>query len=370
MDGHDLRHDERNRHGTVTAAISIPGKPAEVTASWLSTVLGAEVRTVETTPIGTGQTGATYRVSVTYDDENGSLPGTFAIKLPSQDDTVRDRVSMGYRSEHAFYTNVAAHVQIPVPHCHHCEIAGDGTDFVLLLADMAPAVQGDQIAGCTAAEATLAVRALAGLHGPTWRDPQWADFPGIAMPKPEPDSAKGFGDIARMAADITLDKLGDRMTAENRETVRTAMSVVTPWLLTEPDRFAVLHGDYRLDNMLFDPDRTRITVVDWQTLGAGLPARDLSYFTATSLLPEVRAAVEKDLVDEYHRTLLDHGVSDYDRETCWQDYRLGMLQAPLLTVLGCAFATSTERGDDMMVVMAERGAAAIRELGTLDLINA
>ncbi|MGV0744717.1 phosphotransferase family protein [Mycolicibacterium sp. XJ870] len=353
----------------MTAAVSIPSRPAEVTASWLSTILRAEVTSVTTAPIGTGQTGATYRVSVTYAD-SPDLPDTFAIKLPSQDDTVRDRVSIGYRSEHAFYTNVASRVQIPVPHCHHCEIAGEGADFVLLLADMAPAVQGDQIAGCTADEATLAVRALANLHGPTWCDPQWANFPGIAMPKPEPDSAKGFGDIAKMAADITLDKLGARMSAENRETLGAAMSVVTPWLLAEPDRFAILHGDYRLDNMLFDPDRSRITVVDWQTLGSGLPARDLSYFTATSLLPLARAAVEANLVDEYHRTLLTHGVTGYDRETCWQDYRLGMLQAPLITVLGCAFATSTERGDDMMLVMAERGCQAIRELGTLDLINA
>jgi hypothetical protein len=240
---------------------------------------------------------------------------------------------------------------------------------VLLLADMAPAVQGDQIAGCTPAEATLAVRALAGLHGPTWVDPQWANLSGIAMPKPEPDSAKGFGDIAVMAADITLERLGDRMSAENRDTVRAAMSVVTPWLLAEPDRYAVLHGDYRLDNMLFDPDRTRITVVDWQTLGSGLPARDLSYFTATSLRPDVRAAAEADLVDEYHRTLQSYGVTGYDRESCWYDYRLGMLQAPLITALGCAFATSTERGDDMVVVMAERGCQAIRELGTLELVS-
>lgn len=363
MDGHDLRS------GAVTAAVSIPSRPAEVTSSWLSTVLGVEVSSVATAPIGTGQTGATYRVSVTYPGPT-DLPATFAIKLPSQDDTVRDRVVIGYRSEHAFYTNVADHVQIPVPHCHHCEIAGEGADFVLLLADMAPAVQGDQIAGCTRDEAALAVRALADLHGPTWCDARWANFPGIAMPKPEPDSAKGFGDVAKMAADITLDKLGDRMSAENRETLGAAMSVVTPWLLAEPDRFAVLHGDYRLDNMLFDPDRTRISVVDWQTLGSGLPARDLAYFTATSLLPETRAAAEADLVDEYHRTLCRHGVTGYDRETCWRDYRLGMLQAPLITVLGCAFATSTERGDDMMVVMAERGCQAIRELGTLDLIAA
>ena len=42
-------------------------------------------------------------------------------------------------------------------------------------------------------------------------------------------------------------------------------------------------------------------MVDWQTLGVGLPARDLAYFTATSLKPDLRASIEKDLVDDYHR---------------------------------------------------------------------
>lgn len=74
--------------------------------------------------------------------------------------------------------------------------------------------------------------------------------------------------------------------------------------MAEPKRFALMHGDYRLDNMLFDPDRTRVTVVDWQTMGIGLPAGDLAYFTATSLAPDLRSAIERDLVDRYHRALL------------------------------------------------------------------
>jgi hypothetical protein len=37
--------------------------------------------------------------------------------------------------------------------------------------------------------------------------------------------------------------------------------------------------------------------------------------------------------------------------------------------LGFAFATSTERGDDMMLAMLARGCQAIRELGTLDLVG-
>jgi hypothetical protein len=90
---------------------------------------------------------------------------------------------------------------------------------------------------------------------------------------------------------------------------------------------------------------------------------------ATSLAPELRAAVEQELVDAYYDALIAEGVIDYTRETCWQDYILGMLQVPLLTTFGFAFAAATDRGDDMVLAMLERGCRAIRELGTLDLIR-
>jgi hypothetical protein len=348
---------------------TIPRGPSDVTSEWLGSVLNTDIREVEVTPIGTGQTGATYRVSATYAAE-ADLPGTFAVKLPAQDDAVRERVALGYRSEVEFYADVANRVRIPVPGCYFSDISDSGADFVLVLADMAPAVQGDQIAGCTPQEAHLAVEALAGLHGPSWCEPSWLELSSISMPKPGDEAAaKGLGDVSVMAADITIDKLGDRMTAEDRETLTASMASVTPWLLAEPKRFALMHGDYRLDNMLFDPDRSRITVVDWQTMGVGLPGRDLAYFTATSLASEMRADIERDLVGRYHDALLSYGVTGYDPETCWHDYRLGVLQAPLITGLGFAFAASTDRGDEMMLAMFNRGCRAIRELETLDLVN-
>jgi hypothetical protein len=350
-------------------AVSIPRSPSDLTPPWLGSVLDTEVRTVVTEPIGTGQTGATYRLTVTYAIDT-QLPGTFAVKLPSQDETVRERVALGYRAEHAFYTQVADVVQVPIPKSYYCDISEDGGDFVLLLADMAPAVQGDQIGGCDAVEAELAARAIAGLHAPTWCDPKFANFPGLAMSMPNADAAKGLGDVAVMATQLTLDRLGADMTAQDHQTATQSMALVTPWLLAEPGRFSLMHGDYRLDNLLFDPDRTRVTVVDWQTLGAGLPGRDLAYFTATSLLPDVRANLDEQLVAAYHDELLSYGVTDYDRDTCWRDYQLGMLQAPLITTLGCAFASNTERGDEMMRIMLQRGCQAIRELGSLELVSA
>ncbi len=47
-----------------------------------------------------------------------------------------------------------------------------------------------------------------------------------------------------------------------------------------------------------------------------------------------------------------------------QDHRDGLLVA-----LGTAFASTTERGDDMMMAMLSRGCRAIRELETLELIR-
>ena len=58
----------------------------------------------------------------------------------------------------------------------------------------------------------------------------WLDLPGLGFPRPDEASAKGLGDVAMMSVDITLEKLGDRMTAGDRETFRAAMAKVTPWL--------------------------------------------------------------------------------------------------------------------------------------------
>jgi Phosphotransferase enzyme family len=365
--------DSQRAKGT-SIPMPIPRYPDDITGEWLSAVLNSgdtpvRLSDVDVAAIGTGQTGATYRVAVTYAGNTGGLPDTFVIKLPAQDDTVRDRVTIGYRSECAFYTSVADRVQVPIPQCFYCEISDNALDYALLLADQAPAVQGDQIAGCGEREARLAVTALAGLHGPSWCDAVWLDFPGIAFARPDEASAKGLGEVARMSAEITLDKLGDRMSAADRETFSATMDLVAPWLLAEHNRFALLHGDYRLDNMLFYPDAAGVTVVDWQTLGVGLPTRDLAYFTATSLKPELRSSIENSLVDEYHRALSGYGVTDYDRETCWRDYRLGMPQALLISALGFAFAASTDRGDDMVLTMLTRGCRAIRDLGTLELVD-
>ncbi len=55
----------------------------------------------------------------------------------------------------------------------------------------------------------------------------------------------------------------------------------------------------------------------------------------------------------------------YAFSECWDDYRFGALQGPLIAVFGCAFGTRTERGDRMFAAMVTRSCAAIRELDSV-----
>jgi aminoglycoside phosphotransferase (APT) family kinase protein len=347
---------------------AIPINPAQITSSWLGSVLGEEISSVSVEAVGTGQTGATYRIIPTY-TRPSELPKSFIAKLPSQLADVRERVALGYRAEHAFYTRVADTVSVPLPSVYYCDIAVDGSEFVLLMSDLDPAVQGDQIGGCNEGEARLAVEALAGLHGPRWCDPAWLSFDGVTMPKADADVARGMDQLAQVALDTTLSGLGERISTQDQATLTASADLVERWLQINPERFCLLHGDYRLDNLLFDPDKTSVIVVDWQTITVGLPARDLAYFLGTSVDANLREKIEPDLVTTYHRCLLDRGVTDYSPTQCWNDYRIGMLQIPLLTTFGYAFAATTDRGDDMVLAMLTRGCRAIRHLETIALVE-
>ena len=145
------------------------------------------------------------------------------------------------------------------------------------------------------------------------------------------------------------------------------MGLVTPWLLNAPDHFALLHGDYRLDNLLFDG--RRITVVDWRDDEVGLAGRDLAYFRRHQPGPDVRAG-STPTSSAITPALLVRASPAMTFQTCWDSGGHDPGAADLGTGV-CAFSIeTTERGDDAVSAMLRRGCQAIRDLGTLDLIDA
>ena len=77
--------------------------------------------------------------------------------------------------------------------------------------------------------------------------------------------------------------------------------VLFEWQLNHSEPFSLIHGDYRLDNLMLHPAGRDVVVVDWQTLMTALPSRDLGYFIGTSLPAEQRREQEGQLVGEVLR---------------------------------------------------------------------
>ncbi len=189
--------------------------------------------------------------------------------------------------------------------------------------------------------------------------------------RPTAAGAEYVGSVVAAATDTFVERFAAELDRSDVATLRAAAAVMTPWHQARPHPFAVLHGDYRLDNLLFDPDGADVVAVDWQTLAVGPPARDLAYFLGTSLTVDDRRAAERELVAEYHAALCARGVSGYDARQCFDDYRLGQLQGPMITTMGCAFATGDRSADAdaMFLAMATRSCAAIRDLDSLELVG-
>ncbi|GAB2626011.1 phosphotransferase [Nocardioides ginkgobilobae] len=335
----------------------------DVTPAWLSDLLGLRVDDVEVTQVGTGQIGTCYRLRPTGARE---LPASLLLKLP--DPGSRELLAGAYAMELMFYDRIAPTLSCRVPEVHGARIEPGTGWFVLLLEDLAPLVQGDQVEGATPAQVLDAAVNLAGLHGPRWCDPSLLELPGLTLN--DEDSVALLEEMYPSTLDLFVEGLGDLLDAETVATLRDCVPLTRSWLLGRPERFGLVHGDYRLDNLMFTPGGGpgEVAALDWQTLSLALPARDLAYLVATSLEPDVRREVERDVVAAYHRRLVGLGVEDYDLGTCWEDYRFGQLQVPLVATFGCAYGARTPRGDRMFAAMVRRSAAAIRDLGTLDLV--
>jgi hypothetical protein len=344
----------------VRAAVDV----GDLSPQWLSHALDFEVRGVTCERVGTGQTAATYRLALDASDG----PSTLVAKVAGGDAAARQLVANGYRAEVGFYTHLVGSLDVRTPRCWYAAITDDALQFTLLLEDLSPRVPGVQVDGCPAGQAEAAVRNLAGLHAPRWNDETLFDLDFVR--RPTADRAAFLGELATSATEVFIDRYAQQLGDRDVDTLRATALAVELWVPARPELFAVLHGDYRLDNLLFGSVDGDVVAVDWQTLIVGPPTRDVAYFLGTSLGVVERRATEERLVGQYHAELVARGVEGYTADRCFEDYRLGQVQGPMITTIGAAYATAerTERADAMFIAMATRSCAAIRDLASLDLL--
>ena len=140
-------------------------------------------------------------------------------------------------------------------------------------------------------------------------------------------------------------------------------------LFDAPPHRTVLHGDFRLDNVLFDAKggAWKMATLDWQTIGRGCGTLDAAYFLGAGLREADRAAHEQDLLRIYHERLRAYGVTAYPWEQCWLDYRKHSLNGLFMAMFSAISVARTGRGDEMFLTMARRHARQALELGAFEL---
>lgn len=339
-------------------------EPEQITPEWLSRVLGTEVTAVSTRPVGTGQIGSGVLARL----EGPDVPPTLFVKLPTADPGMRPFLDGPYRAEVAFYAELAPTVAVRTPGCHLAAAAGPG-EFTLVLDDVTPLVQADQMRGLTPGQAMDCAVNLAGLHGPRWCDPTLERIDGIQRPSVEENEQ--LAEMAGPTVEAFLAEMGDHLSDAERAVCEELPSLVGRWANGRSERFAPIHQDFRADNMLVDEAGVLPSLaVDFQTLTIGLPGRDLGFMLASSLDVDARRAFERGIVAAYHHGLRAHGVTGYGLDTCWDDYLFGLLQGPVIGTFGWLYGSRTPRGDEMFATIMRRCCRAIADHDALDLVRA
>jgi hypothetical protein len=370
------RSDDGGIQMAVYATDDVRAEPEDIDAVWLTEALeiagvaqGATVTDVVVEGfIGTGQTGRNARLRLNWDEPDGR-PDSLVGKFASADQNARDAAFANgtYKNEWAFYHDLAHTLSIRTPACHVARYDEAVPSFVLLMEDMSGSRQGDQFAGLTTDEAALAIEQAVGLHAPRWGDPTLAEF---APERPKGDeAAMMLGMVFQMMIEPFLDRLGAGLDDDVIDLVRRLGPVAPAWAAGNDTPRTVVHLDYRPDNFMFgvDDGAPALAVVDWQTVNHGFAMWDIAYLLGGSFEPSMRASTERGLIDDYLARMGAAGVH-YDSDVAWRDYRLGSVWGVVMSVIATILAAETERGNDMLTVMAQRHGRHALDLDAMELL--
>jgi hypothetical protein len=353
-------------------------QPDEVTAGWLTAALRAageatgEVVSLTAEHIGAGKVGDNVRFTMQWSPP-ASGPATVVGKFPSADPMSRMAgVTLGnYEREVRFYRDLLDTVAVRAPRCHLVDMDDDTGDFVLLLADLAPAEVGDQVTGCTVDEAAAAVDELVALHAPRWNDPTLLGYGEWLGPRLV-GGGEALADAYAMMLPGFLDRYGDMLSAEAASVAGQFTDVMGRWVEPTGDPVTLTHNDYRLDNLLFGTDPTDgsvyAAVVDWQTIGLGPGVADVAYLVGAGLLPDARRTCERDLVARYVEVLNASGV-DLTVDAAWHTYRRTCAAGMVMAVFASTVVGPGERSDAMFCAMAERHAIQVADLDVIAMLR-
>ena len=348
----------------------LPKQHSDLTPAFLNDALqiaGTKIVSADIEPIGqgVGVLSQIARLTLSYASGEKAGPATVVAKLPAGLEQTRQFVRQFkfYEREVAFYRNLGGEVSLASPRCLYAAHDSASDDFLLLLEDLGDRRVADQLKGCSAADALLAVRELAALHAQWWEHPklQTLDW----MPLAESDITKGGLALYQYAWPIFLERFGATLPDPMRRVGERLSDQIVGMIDYFRDRpRTICHGDFRLDNMFFGqkPNQSALTTVDWQIAMRGTGTYDVGYFVSQSVPPDQRRQIEMDLLRHYHDRLIELGVKGYSFADCIHDYRWTLMFCLCYPVIGGGLGDlSNERGLALAQAMTDRSIAAIQD---------
>ena len=350
------------------------GSRAGVDTDWLREVLapgrasaidGIELNQLD---VNVGLLSSLTRARVTSSDSD--IPTSVIIKQAS-DNEANDSIAhqFGYYArEVGAFRDVLPSDQRWLPRCYHASLDADGAP-TLVLQDLGDHRPGDQLSGLDHADANAMIDTAATFHARFWNDPQLATLDWL--PSPTSDVVTIYRDLFSMMWPGFLDTFGPAMPTGLLSIAAQAMTRFDEAL----ERFAagpltLVHGDYRLDNVLFrgpvsagdtaTTGNTAAVAIDWQLAARSCGPYDLAFLLAGSADPDWRSENERPLLERYHKALVANGVTDYPFERCWDDYRFGhIVNLPNPITAAVAVEATDERAARFLEANARRALYAV-----------
>ncbi len=351
-------------------AVSIP-TVNELTPTWFTQVLRSNGELDDSTSVATvgierfgseeSMMSALYRAALTYDSET-TAPTSLIVKLAS--DSPEQRFVAGiakfYEREIRFYNEIAAKMTVKVPRCYAAAINTDDQSFVLVLQEISGWRQVDQVDGVGYDDAVAALVELADLHVPFWgRDLDSEAETFLAFDSPMlhaiiPDLFGGDWEKARpkVAAELPAEVVA--VFDKRRQNTKT--------MLENMGQLATLcHGDYRIDNLLFNADGG-VMALDYQLGSVGHGMTDVAYFISQSVADDVAATHADELIRVYIDRLATHGI-EIDFDDAMVPYRAGLVFYVAIPVGILTFEGVPQRADQLARTMLRRASAEIVRTG-------
>ena len=352
---------------------------SDITPAWVEGVLrgsgnledGVSVTGVKTERIGEGVgiLSILQRIVPTYSAATSKGPKSVVVKYPTDDATQRftaDALVL-YIRELVFYRDCATDAPFGTAQCYAQAIAGDNTDFTIVMEDIGHLRGLNQLEGVSLDEAKTLLRTLADFHAMWWGSPRLADFGAVFQPLANPT----YNAVLPMLWEggwPNVEQHAGHLIPENVREIGGIWAGKVPWMLDNlMSPTTMCHGDWRADNLMFDGDKP--TVIDFQLIGTGSGIYDVGYFISQSIDTGVRRGHDRELMDVYLDRLASHGIT-VDRDEAWRQYLVCICFCVTygVTTFG-GYAEQNERGQALLRDMLLRALHCVADNDALAVLR-